>query len=385
MKIVVAPQGFKAGLSGLEAAEAIARGVSAAAPDAQTVLAPVADGGDGTLNALVDATGGQVFSSNVTGPLGQPMEAQWGVMGDGRTVIIEMALASGLALVPQRRRNPRITTTAGTGEIMREALEKGYTRIIVGLGGSATNDGGAGFAASLGARFLDAEGRPIPPGGSALARLEHIDCSGLHPKLSEASIVAATDVTNPLCGPDGASAIFGPQKGANADMVRELDAALANYARVVAQDVGRDVAEQPGAGAAGGLGAGMMAFAGATLKSGIDMVCEVLDFDAILQDADLVITGEGRADRSTIFNKAPSGVARHAGERGIPTVLLAGSLGQGYEELYEHGLAAVVSISDRPMSFDQSLARSAELLESAAECTMRLILAGGEISRRTGT
>jgi glycerate kinase len=168
-------------------------------------------------------------------------------------------------------------------------------------------------------------------------------------------------------------------------MVRELDAALANYARVVAQDVGRDVAEQPGAGAAGGLGAGMMAFAGATLKSGIDMVCEVLDFDAILQDADLVITGEGRADRSTIFNKAPSGVARHAGERGIPTVLLAGSLGQGYEELYEHGLAAVVSISDRPMSFDQSLARSAELLESAAECTMRLILAGGEISRRTGT
>ena len=385
MKIVVAPQGFKAGLSGLEAAEAIARGVSAAAPDAQTVLAPVADGGDGTLNALVDATGGQVFSSNVTGPLGQPMEAQWGVMGDGRTAVIEMALASGLALVPQRRRNPRVTTTAGTGEIMREALERGYTRIIVGLGGSATNDGGAGFAASLGARFLDAEGHPIPPGGSALARLERVDCSGLHPQLSEASIVAATDVTNPLCGPDGASAIFGPQKGASADMVRELDAALANYARVVARDVGRDVSEQPGAGAAGGLGAGMMAFAGATLKSGIDMVCEVLDFDAILQDADLVITGEGRADRSTIFNKAPAGVARHAREKGIPTVLLAGSLGQGYEELYDHDVAAVVSISDRPMSFDQSLARSAELLESAAECTMRLILAGGEISRRGRT
>ena len=244
----------------------------AAAPDAQTVLAPVADGGDGTLNALVDATGGQVFSSRVSGPLGQPLEAPWGVMGDGRTVVIEMALASGLALVPQRRRNPRITTTAGTGEIMREALERGYTRIIVGLGGSATNDGGAGFATALGARFLDADGRPIPAGGSALARLERIDSSELHPLLSEVSIVAATDVTNPLCGPDGASAIFGPQKGANPDMVRELDAALANYAQVVSRDLGRDVADEPGAGAAGGLGAGLMAFAGATLQSGIDMV-----------------------------------------------------------------------------------------------------------------
>ena len=384
MKIVIAPQGFKAGLSGLEAAQAIARGVSAVAPDAETVLAPVADGGDGTLNALVDATGGQVFTSRVTGPLGQPLEAQWGVMGDGQTAVIEMALASGLALVPQRRRNPRMTTTSGTGEIMREALERGYTRIIVGLGGSATNDGGAGFAAALGARFLDAEDRTIAPGGSALARLERIDISGLHPRLPEASIVAATDVTNPLCGPDGASAVFGPQKGASPEMVRELDAALANYARVVARDAGRDVSEQPGAGAAGGLGAGMMAFAGATLQSGIDMVCEVLDFDTILQDADLVITGEGRADRSTIFNKAPAGVARLAEAKGIPTVLLAGSLGPGYEELYDHSVAAVVSIADRPMSFDQSLSRSAELLEGAAECTMRLIVTGGEVSRRAG-
>ena len=259
----------------------------------ETVLLPVADGGDGTLHALVDATGGEVFTSRVTGPLGQPIEAMWGVMGDGRTAVIEMALASGLALVPQRRRNPRITTTAGTGEIMREALERGYTRIIVGLGGSATNDGGAGFAAALGARFLDGEDRPIPPGGSALARLQRIDITGLHSQLSDASIIAATDVTNPLCGPDGASAVFGPQKGANQDMVEELDDALSSYARVVARDVGKDVAEEPGAGAAGGLGAGLMAFAGATLQSGIDMVCEVLNFDAILKDADLVITGEG--------------------------------------------------------------------------------------------
>ena len=376
MKIVIAPQGFKAGISGLEAAQAIARGVAAAAPGAETVLAPVADGGDGTLHALVDATGGQVFTSTVTGPLGQPLEARWGVMGDGRTAVIEMALASGLALVPQRRRNPRITTTAGTGEIMKEALERGFTRIIVGLGGSATNDGGAGFAAALGARFLDVGGRPLPPGGSALARLDRIEHSGLHPRLADATIIAATDVTNPLCGPDGASAIFGPQKGANPDMVRELDAALANYARVVARDVGSDVLDQPGAGAAGGLGAGLMAFAGATLQSGIDMVCEVLNFDEMLRDADLVITGEGRADRSTIFNKAPAGVARHAQAHGVPTLLLAGSLGPGYEELYDHSLAAVICIADRPMSFEQSLSRSAELLESAAQNATRLFLAG---------
>jgi glycerate kinase len=382
MKIVIAPQGFKAGISGLEAAEAIARGVTSVVPDAETVLAPVADGGDGTLNALVDATGGQVFTSTVTGPVGQPLEASWGVMGDGRTAVIEMALASGLALVPQRRRNPRVTTTAGTGEILREALGRGYTRIIVGLGGSATNDGGAGLASALGARFLDSTGRLLPPGGAALSRLDRIEAGALDPGLEGATIIAATDVTNPLCGPDGASAIFGPQKGANPEMVQELDAALANYARVVARDLGRDVSEQPGAGAAGGLGAGLMAFAGATLQSGIDMVCEVLEFDSLLQGADLVITGEGRADRSTIFNKAPAGVARHAQAHGVPTVLLAGSLGPGYEELYDHAVAAVVCIADRPMSFDVSLSRSAELLEGAAGRTMHLILAGSGMAAR---
>ena len=376
MKVVIAPQGFKAGIPGLEAAQAIARGVLAAVPDAETVLAPVADGGNGTLHALVDGTGGQVFTSMVTGPLGPQIESLWGVMGDGKTAVVEMALASGIALVPQRRRNPRLTTTTGTGEIIREALDAGYTRIIVGLGGSATNDGGAGMAVALGARFMDAEGRPLPPGGSALARLDRVDVSGLHPALNAATIVAATDVTNPLCGPEGASAIFGPQKGANAEMVRELDAALANYARVVARDVGSDVSEVPGAGAAGGLGAGLIAFTGATLQSGIDMVCEVLGFDELLRGADLVITGEGRADRSTVFNKAPVGVARHARAHGVPTVLLAGSLGPGYEELYDHNVASVVCIADRPMNFEASLSRTAELLESAAERTMRLLLAG---------
>ena len=384
MKIVIAPQGFKAGISGLDAARAISRGVSAAIPGAETVLAPVADGGDGTLNALVDGTGGQVFTSRVTGPLGQPLEAQWGVMGDGQTAVIEMALASGLALVPQRRRDPRTTTTAGTGEILREALDRGYTRIIVGLGGSATNDGGAGLATALGAQFLDAEGNPLPPGGGALARLQSVLADALHGGLAGVTVIAATDVTNPLCGPDGASAVFGPQKGATPDMVLELDAALANYAGVVARDLGRDVSEVPGAGAAGGLGAGLIAFAGATLQSGIDMVCDVLEFDSLLEGADLVITGEGRADHSTIFNKAPVGVARHAQAHGIPTVLLAGGLGPGYEELYDHGLAAVVCIADRPMSFDASLSRTAELLEAAAERTMRLIMTGHGMDQGAG-
>lgn len=376
MKIVIAPQSFKGNVSGLEAARAIERGVLAEEPDAVTVLVPVADGGDGTLNALVDSTGGQQFRSFVTGPLGQSLEAAWGVMGDGQTAVIEMARASGLALVQPRRRNPRITTTRGTGEIIKEALDKGFDRIIVGLGGSATNDGGAGMAGALGARFLDADGRVLPDGGSALARLDRIDVSKLDPRLAGVSVVAATDVTNPLCGPTGASAVYGPQKGASPEVVSELDAAMERFCQIVLRDLGKEVMDQPGAGAAGGLGAGLMAFAGAEIRSGIDMVCDVLDIDAHLEGADLVITGEGGADRSTIYDKAPVGLARRARARRIPTVLLAGTLGPGHQELYRHGIAAVVCIADRPMSFDQSLRRTEELLEGAAQRALRLIKVG---------
>ena len=374
MKIVIAPQGFKGGISGLEAARAIARGVLAAVPDAETVLIPVADGGDGTLHALGGATGGQIFTSTVTGPINQQVEAQWGVMGDGRTAVIEMARASGLAIVPPRRRNPKVTTTLGTGEILREALVRGYKRVIVGLGGSATNDGGAGMATALGVRFLDSSGNALPPGGGGLARLDRIDASGLLDKIANTEIIAATDVTNPLCGPTGASAVYGPQKGAPADVVAELDAALLNFARVVKRDIGSDVLDVPGAGAAGGLGAGLIAFAGAKIQSGIDLVCQVLDFDAHLAGADLVITGEGRADRSTVFDKAPVGVARHAKAHGVPTVLLAGSLGEGHEKLYDHGVASVLCISDGTMTFEQALSRTGEMLEGTAERVMRLFL-----------
>tara|TARA_B100000470_G_scaffold220897_1_gene210137 strand:- start:780 stop:1688 length:909 start_codon:yes stop_codon:yes gene_type:complete len=297
-------------------------------------------------------------------------------MGDGRTAVIEMARASGLAMVPPRRRNPRLTTTRGTGEIIKEALDKGFGHIIVGLGGSATNDGGAGAAATLGARFLDAKGRPLPDGGAALIRLDRIDISKLDPRLAATTFVAATDVTNPLCGPTGASAIYGPQKGASAEVVEELDAALLNLGNLILRDVGKEVIDLPGAGAAGGLGAGLMAFAGSEVRSGIDMVCDVLDFDSHLEGASLVITGEGGADRSTIFDKAPVGVARRALAKGVPTILLAGTLGQGHEELYDHGIAGILSIADRPMSFDQSLRRTGELLEAAAHRAMRLIGVG---------
>ena len=379
IKVIIAPQEFKGALSALAAAEAIERGVKAAMPEAETVLVPVADGGDGTLDALVEGSGGRVFRSVVTGPLGQPLEARWGVMGDGQTAVIEMALASGLALVPPQRRDPYITTTRGTGEIIAEALDRGFSRIVVGLGGSATNDGGAGMASALGARFLDAEGQTLPDGGAALARLVKIDVSQLNPKLAHTSIIGATDVTNPLCGPTGASAVYGPQKGATPAMVAELESALKNYGRVLQRDLGKDVSERPGAGAAGGLGAGLMAFAGAELLPGIDMVCDVVNFDAHLQGADLVITGEGRADRSTIFNKAPVGVARRALAQGVPTLLLAGGLGPGHRELYQHGIAAIVCIADSPMSFRQSLGRTAELLEGAAERALRLMVVGANV------
>ena len=376
LRIVISPQAFKHSIGAREAALAIQRGVLMAAPDTETILIPVADGGDGTLAALIDTTGGTYREAVVTGPLGDPTPARWGVMGDGETAVIEMALASGLALIPDDRRDPRRATTYGTGELMRDALDAGYRRIIVGLGGSATNDGGTGMASALGARFLDSAGNPLAPGGAALASLSRVDTGALHPSLAQATIIGATDVTNPLCGDTGASAIFGPQKGATPEMVAELDACLSNLASVIRSDVGSDVLHTPGSGAAGGLGAGLIAFAGAELRSGIDMVCDVLDFDSHAPGADLVITGEGRADRSTAFDKAPMGIARRAGQFGVPTILIAGSLGPGYETLYEHGIDAILPIAEEPSDLESSLQRGSELLERAAERAIRLYALG---------
>ena len=312
----------------------------------------------------------------MVGPLGESRTAQWGVMGDGQTAVIEMALASGLALVPDHLRDPRRATTYGVGQLIRAALDAGYANIIVGLGGSATNDGGAGMAAALGVRFRDAGGNDLEPGAAALSQLRSIDLSRAHPGLANAAITGATDVTNPLCGEAGASAIFGPQKGATPTMVAELDDCLANLARVIHQDLGLAVADLPGAGAAGGLGAGLIAFANATLRSGIDLVCDALDFDRRAAAADLVITGEGRADRSTAFDKTPVGIARRSAAFGVPTLLLAGSLGPGYDLLYEHGIAAIAPIAEEPADLASSLERGAELLERAAERAIRLYRLG---------
>ncbi len=372
LRIVIAPQAFKQSVSARAAAVAIQKGVLRAVPDAETVLIPVADGGDGTLAALIDTTGGRYFTEAVVGPLGDSISAQWGVMGDGQTAVIEMALASGLALIPDHRRDPRTATTYGTGQLIAAALDAGYTRVIVGLGGSATNDGGAGMASALGVRFLDAAGNALPPGGAALTDLHAIDLSNIHQGLSNATIIGATDVTNPLCGDTGASAIFGPQKGATPEIVQELDGCLANLARLIRSELGLDVLHTPGSGAAGGLGAGLIAFANCELRSGIDMVCDALDFDRHAQGADLVITGEGRADRSTAFDKAPVGIARRSRAFGVPTLLLAGSLGEGYDLLYQHGIDAIIPIAEEPASLEFSLQNGAELLERAAERALRL-------------
>ena len=373
MKVVIAPQTFKGGLSGVEAAKAIQQGVLSVYRQAETVNIPVADGGDGTLDALVRSTGGEVFTNRVSGPLGEPVNALWGVMGNGQQAVIEIARASGLALVPPRRRNPRITTSYGTGQLISAALDKGYRQIIVGLGGSATNDGGAGMAQALGIRFLDSNGRELPSGGAALSRLARIDMSQLRRGTTEARITAAADVTNPLCGPRGASAVFGPQKGASGQVVEELDRALDHFSRVIKRTLGLDVRDEPRAGAAGGLGAGLMAFLNAEVRSGIDLICDVVGLEEHLADADLVITAEGRVDASTIYDKAPVGVARRAKIRGIPVIAMAGSLGTGYEQVYDHGIDAVVPILARPMSFEESISRTYELLQSATERTMRLL------------
>jgi len=376
MRVVVAPDKFKGSLSAPEAASAMARGVRAACNDAEVDLVPVADGGEGTVEALVAATGGAFRDAIVTGPLGEAVTARYGLLGDGRTAVIEMAAASGLVLVPSDRRDPRITTTRGTGELVLAALDQGCTAIILGIGGSATNDGGAGMAQALGARFLDEIGAELPPGGASLARLARIDRSGLDPRLANASIRVACDVDNPLCGPVGASAIYGPQKGASREVVRELDAALARFATMIERDLGCSVAEIPGAGAAGGLGAGLVGFAGGTLTPGIKLVIDAVNLVPRLRQANLGLTGEGAIDASTAFGKTAVGVARVARELGVPCLALAGMIGDGAGAVLSEGIDAYMSIAPGPGPIDEAIALAASRLEAATEQLVRAFLAG---------
>ena len=374
-RVVIAPQEFKGSLTALEIARAMETGVKRALPEAETVLVPVADGGDGTLQSLVDSSRGRVVTTKVDDPIGRPVDALWGALGDGVTAVIEMARSSGLALLTLDERNPLTATTRGVGQLIRTALEAGHRRFIVGIGGSATNDGGAGMAQALGARLLDANGADIPSGGTGLARLERVDISGMDPRLDAAEVVVACDVNNPLCGPTGASAIYGPQKGATPEMVKQLDAALARYADVIERDLGIDIRERPGAGAAGGLGAGLMAFLRAELRAGVDIVLEAVGLADKLAGADLVITGEGQFDKSTVFDKAPVGVARLAKERSIPVVGIAGSLGEGYRQVHDCGIDAVFTLVSGPMSLDEAMAGTRTLVENATEQVLRAMLA----------
>lgn len=382
VRVLVAPQGFKGSLNPIDAARALADGIRAAWPDAETNLAPIADGGDGTVDALVLATGGRKIRVDTVDPLGRPIQAEIGVLGDGGTAVVEMAQASGLARLKPEERNPLITTTHGTGLLIRAALDAGFRRVIVGIGGSATNDGGAGMLQALGMGLLDRDGRPIPPGGQGLLALDRVDPSGLDPRLAETELIVASDVTNPLCGPDGAAAVYGPQKGASAEMVRLLDEALARFAQVVRRDLGRDVANVPGAGAAGGLGAGLLLLPNVRIRPGAEVVFEAVGIDGRLAACDLVVTGEGAVDRSTAFGKAPARLADRARAYGRPVVLFTGRLGPGYREVYGVGVSAVVPIVPGPLTEAEAMAGAAELLSAAAERTCRLLQVGRLLAGR---
>jgi len=376
MKVVIAPDSFKGSLTAIEAAEAIARGVRRAVPHADTVLVPVADGGEGTADSLVAATGGSKFGVTVTGPLGDPVAAEYGVLGDGQTCVVEMASASGLVLVSPDRRNPLYTTTFGTGELIRHALDAGYRRFILAIGGSATNDGGIGMLQALGMHLADSDGRTVEFGGREMARIAAIDASGFDARIAESAFTIASDVQNPFIGPQGASSIFGPQKGATPAMVQSLDRGMRSWADLIERHTGIRVHDKPGAGAAGGIGGAFQAFFPATMRRGIDIVIETTRLREHLAGADCVFTGEGQVDAQTAMGKTPLGIAQEARRLGVPTFVLAGSVGTGIEPLYDHGITAVHSIASGPLMLKDAMEQADSLMEMKAEQVMRTYLAG---------
>ena len=376
MRVVIAPDKFKGSLTALEAAEAMARGLSRVDPSAEIDRVPMADGGEGTVAALVAATGGSYRTVTVTGPLGDPVVASFGLLGDGRTAVLEMASASGLWLVPPGLRDPLRATTRGTGQLLLAALEAGARRVIVGIGGSATNDGGAGLGQALGFRLLDTHGRELEPGGGELDRLARIERTDQVAVLGSATIAVACDVTNPLCGPQGASAVYGPQKGATPEVVERLDRNLGHFADIVARDLDVAVRDIPGSGAAGGLGGGLVAFAGGRLEGGVNLVIEAVNLRERLHAADLCLTGEGALDGQSAFGKTAVGVARLAHSLRCPTLAIAGSIGPGAEAVLEQGVDAYFSICPGPVHIDEAIEKASELLENATAQAVRAFLAG---------
>lgn len=373
MNIIIAPDSFKESLSALSVAQAIETGFKRVFPDACYTLIPMADGGEGTVQSLIDATGGKLIETEVTDPLGHRIQASFGLSGDGNTAIIEMAAASGLHLVAPSERNPLYTTSFGTGELIEAALNLGVQRIILGIGGSATNDGGAGMLQALGFQLLDAQGKPIGAGGAALADLAQINTGHVSPRLNNVQIDVACDVDNPLYGAQGAAAIFAPQKGATPEMVTILDNHLRHFAQIVQRDTQQDIAHIAGAGAAGGMGGGVLLLPNVSLNRGVEIVMDAVQLAQKIQHADLVITGEGRMDAQTIHGKTPIGVARVAKQFGKPVIAIAGSLRADYDAVYPHGIDAVFPIIHQIDTLENTLSQAEENLISTAQNVARLI------------
>ncbi|MEF3099846.1 glycerate kinase [Raoultella terrigena] len=379
MKIVIAPDSYKESLSALGVATAIEQGFREIYPDAEYLKLPVADGGEGTVEAMVAATQGHLVRAVVTGPLGEPVDAFYGLSGDERCAYIEMAAASGLESVPPARRNPLLTTSWGTGELIRHALDSGVKQIIIGIGGSATNDGGAGMVQALGGKLLTEDNRQLAAGGAALEQLAKIDLSELDQRLTDCRIEVACDVTNPLTGPEGATAVFGPQKGATEEMIARLDRALAHFAQIIDRDLGIDVLHLEGGGAAGGMGAALYAFCGAKLRPGIEIVTDALHLAERVADADLVITGEGRIDSQTIHGKVPVGVAKVAKSYNIPVIGIAGSLTADVGVVHQHGLDAVFSVLYSVCTLEEALENAADNVRMTARNVAAILKMGQKL------
>ncbi len=373
-KILISPQEFKESLTGLEVANAIQEGINKADSKIKTSLVPVADGGDGTLQTMVDVTGGEIITETVRDPLGRNIDSVWGKLGDDNSAVIEMAKASGLALLNENEKSATLTSTYGTGQLFKFALDQGINNFIIGIGGSATNDGGAGFVSALGAKLYDENGKEVESNGISLSSIRDIDMSNFDERVKNTSVRVACDVTNPLCGNEGASAIFGPQKGANPEEVNLLDKNLLHWASLIKDQLGKDILNVPGAGAAGGLGAGLMAFTDAELSIGANIVLDSLNYDEHLRDVDLVIVGEGSTDKSTQFNKSPVAVAMRAKKSGIPVICLSGSIGEGYSESRDLGISSFFSIVSGPTELKYAIENAHELIVKSTEEIIRSLL-----------
>ncbi|MCT4663146.1 MAG: glycerate kinase [Tissierellales bacterium] len=371
-KIVLAPDSFKESMTAKTVCESLEKGITKILPHVSCIHVPMADGGEGTMQSLVDATGGKIYEARVKGPLGNPVTAQYGISGSGDMGVIEMASASGLHLVPMENRNPCLTTTYGTGELIKACLNHGVKKLLIGIGGSATNDGGAGMLQALGGKLLDANGKDLSFGGLALKDLHKIDLSDVDIRLRDVDIDVACDVDNPLIGEKGASKVFGPQKGANEEQVELLEAALSHYGDIIEDQLEIDVKNFSGAGAAGGLGAGLMVFLNGKLKKGIDLVIDYVKLEENIAEADLVITGEGSLDSQTFHGKTPLGVSKLAKKYNVPVIGIAGRLGDGIEGLYDEGFTAIFSIVDGVISLDEALDKGPEKAEKLIENIMRL-------------